>query len=103
MPRLDRIQAGIRRVLASRGKKKTTRLPVTPAILERMRRPLASSGDRNGQLYWAVSTICYFRFFPFGRASFAHGGRDSGPAEVGDINVQPRIPAYAAKGPPPRG
>ena len=66
MSRLDRIQAGICRVLASRGKKKTTRLPVTPAILERMRRHWASSGDRNGQLYWAVSTICYFGFFRLG-------------------------------------
>ena len=52
--------------MASRGKKKTTRLPVTPAILERMRRHWASSGDRNGQLYWAVSTICYFGFFRLG-------------------------------------
>ena len=64
MPRLDRIQAGIRRVLASRGKKKATRL--TPAILERMRQHWASGGDENWQLYWATSALCYFGFFRLG-------------------------------------
>ena len=64
MPRLDRIQAGIRRVLASRGKKKATRL--TPAILERMRQHWASGGDENWQLYWAMSALCYFGFFRLG-------------------------------------
>ena len=67
MPRLDRIEAGIRRVLASRGKKKATRLPLTPAILERMRQHWASGGDENWQLYWATSALCYFGFFRLGK------------------------------------
>ena len=66
MPRLDRIQTGIRRVLASRGKKKATRLPLTPAIRERMRHHWASRGDENWQLYWATSALCYFGFFRLG-------------------------------------
>ena len=66
MPRLDRIQAGVRRVLASRGKKKATRLPLTPVILERMRQHWASCGDENWQLYWATAAICYFGFFRLG-------------------------------------
>ena len=44
MPRLERIQAGIRRVLATRSKKKRSRLPITPTVLE---------GLNN---YWAEST-----------------------------------------------
>ena len=66
MPRLDRIQVGVRRVLASRGKKKATRLPLTPVILERMRQHWASCGDENWQLYWATAAICYFGFFRLG-------------------------------------
>eukprot|EP00731_Ephydatia_muelleri_P032875 Em0024g419a len=69
MPRLDRIQAGIRQVLASRGKKKATRLPLTPAILERMRHHCMGLGRRreNWQLYWATSALCYFGFFRLGK------------------------------------
>ena len=38
MPRLERIQAGIRRALATSGKLKKVRLPVTPAILGGLQR-----------------------------------------------------------------
>ena len=70
MPRLDRIQTGIRRVLASRGKKKSTRWPLTPAILERMRHHWASRGDENWQLYRSTSALCYFGFFRLGELLF---------------------------------
>ena len=38
MPRLERIQAGIRRVLATRGKKKRSRLPIMPTVLEGLKK-----------------------------------------------------------------
>ena len=63
MLRLERIQAGIRRVLATRGKKKWSRLPITPTVLEGLKKYWAESTDDNGQLYWAAAALCYFGFF----------------------------------------
>eukprot|EP00731_Ephydatia_muelleri_P026312 Em0018g412a len=66
MPRLERIQAGIRRVLATRGKKKRSRLPITPTVLEGLKKYWAESTDDNRQLYWAAAALCYFGFFRLG-------------------------------------
>ena len=66
MPRLERIQAGIRRVLATRGKQKRSRLPITPAVLEGLKKFWAGSSDDDRQLYWATAALCYFGFFRLG-------------------------------------
>ena len=52
LPRLTKIQAGIRRVQALKNQPKRVRLPITPAILERLR--VHWSSDRDGGLFWAV-------------------------------------------------
>eukprot|EP00731_Ephydatia_muelleri_P013873 Em0007g1183a len=61
MPRLERIQAGIRRVQALKGPSKRIRLPITLTILERLGSCWLTGAD--GQVYWAVATLCFFGFF----------------------------------------
>ena len=64
MPRLERIQAGIRRVQALKGPSKRVRLPITLTILERLGGYWSARAD--GQVYWAVATLCFFGFFRLG-------------------------------------
>ena len=64
LPRLTKIQAGIRRVQALKNQPKRVRLPITPAILERLR--VHWSSDRDGGLFWAVASLCFFGFFRLG-------------------------------------
>ena len=64
LPRLERIQAGIRRVQAQKGLKKRVRLPITPQILDGLRRHWAA--NQEGRLLWAVASLCFFGFFRLG-------------------------------------
>ena len=61
MTRLERIQAGIRRVQALKGPSKRIRLPITLTILKRLGSCWLTGAD--GQVYWAVATLCFFGFF----------------------------------------
>ena len=63
-PRLGRIQAGISRVQVLKGPPKKLRLPITPAIIEPMRAHW--SMEKDGLLYWAVASLCFFGFFRLG-------------------------------------
>ena len=64
LPRLNKIQAGIRRVQALRGPPKRIRLPITPGILNQLRAHWSSG--KEGLLFWAVSSLCFFGFFRLG-------------------------------------
>ena len=64
--RLERIQAGIKRVAALRRKPGRVRLPITPAILHELRSFWMERHDGNGTLLWAIAAICYFGFFRLG-------------------------------------
>ena len=56
--RLERIQAGIKRVAALRRKPGRVRLPITPAILHELRSFWMERHDGNGTLLWAIAAIC---------------------------------------------
>lgn len=64
MPRLERIQAGIHHVQAAKGPSKPVHLPITSAILDRLRAYWSEMVD--GKLYWAVASLCFFGFFCLG-------------------------------------
>ena len=66
MPILARVQAGIRRIRALQGSKPRVRLPITVAILQRMKSHLDSTGHRHRLALWAISASAFFGFFRLG-------------------------------------
>eukprot|EP00731_Ephydatia_muelleri_P036077 Em0199g3a len=66
LPRLDRIQAGIRRVQAQKGTPPKARLPITPMLLRRLRDHWGSGESGHNEVLWAVACICFFGFFRLG-------------------------------------
>ena len=67
LPLLKRVQAGIKRVGASKGQHKgRVRLPITIPILRKIRLELNSSSDPNRALTWAVASVAFFGFFRLG-------------------------------------
>ena len=70
LPRLQLVQNGVRRDPALSGQQRATiRLPITPAILRRMR-PSAlqnpSTTSYQETMLWAAATMCFFGFFRAG-------------------------------------
>jgi len=74
LPRLDRIQAGIRRVQAQKGTLPKTRLPITPMLLRRLRDHWGRGESGHNEVLWAIASICFFRFFRLGEL-LSPGGR----------------------------
>ena len=67
MPLLQRVQAGIRRVHASKQTRPArVRLPITPAILDQLRTHWQQSQHPDRLVLWAVSTLCFAGFFRSG-------------------------------------
>ena len=67
LPRLQLVQRGVRRERAERGPPPLGRLPITPAILGRMRRVLLPRPETyEAALTWAAATTCFFGFFRAG-------------------------------------
>lgn len=66
MPRLKRVQAGIQRIRAVSGAPSHRRLPITAAVLERIRVQLVASSHPHRELLWAISCTAFFGFFRLG-------------------------------------
>ena len=69
MPRLRMVQSGIQRHVSEQNSRETKiRLPITPAILQKMRDYwLPKSSDPDIKMLWAAAVICFFRIFPVWR------------------------------------
>ena len=64
LPLLKRVQAGIKRVRASRGRyNQRIRLPITLAMLGSIHTALNLSTDHDRELTWAVASAAFFGFF----------------------------------------
>ena len=67
LPQLQLVQQGVRRERAERGPPPLGRLPITPAILGRMRRVLLHRPETyEATMIWAAATTCFFGFFRVG-------------------------------------
>ena len=67
MPQLQYVLKGARRRLA--GGQSRTRLPITPEILQQLRRVWERHPSRrNAVMLWAASTLCFFAFLRMGEA-----------------------------------
>ena len=67
LPLLRRVQAGIRRVNASRGPhRKRIRLPITLTTLRAIHSALNISAEPDRVLVWAVASLAFFGFFRLG-------------------------------------
>ena len=69
LPRLHLVQSGIRRARAEASTLSRQRLPITPALLHRMRPvPLTEGGALayDDVLLWSAATMCFFGFFRAG-------------------------------------
>lgn len=67
LPRLRLVQTGVRRARADSGPATPPRLPITPAILRRIRpHCLPASPGYEECLLWAAATTCFFGFFRAG-------------------------------------
>ena len=67
MPRLDYVMKGIKRVQATSGRGSRQRLPITPAILRKLKEVWAeSAGNPDTKLIWAACCLCFFAFLRVG-------------------------------------
>ena len=67
MPRLRLVQAGIQRVHSTSPEKAKIRLPITPAILHRIKEHWTPYNDDSDIIMlWAAATTCFFGFFRAG-------------------------------------
>ena len=64
LPLLKRVQAGIKRVRASRGRhNQRIRLPITLVMLGSIRTALNSLTDHDRELTWTVTSVAFLGFF----------------------------------------
>ena len=75
LPRLRLVLLGIRRMQAESGRSQTRkRLPMTPAILRRIRRLWNERATRGEYIMpWAALTLCFFGFFRSGELTVPTG------------------------------
>ena len=66
LPILKRVLDGIRRCKSLEGSRPRTRLPITPAVLRRIRAPLIESNGPDGPAFWAIAVTAFFGFFRLG-------------------------------------
>ena len=66
MPKLEGVIKGIKSTQAKAGTPKTTRLPITSAILNSIRLQWQREGPSQDQgMLWAAATLCFFLLFTF--------------------------------------
>ena len=67
MPRLEYVLKGVKHVQAQTGGGGRARLPITPAILRKLKGVwVESGGDRDTKLIWAACCLCFFAFLRAG-------------------------------------
>ena len=66
LPVLKRVQAGIQRVRSLAAPPFRLRLPITAAVMERIRTHLEPAGLPHKELIWAISCTVFFGFFRLG-------------------------------------
>ncbi len=66
LPVLKRVQAGIQRVRAAKGPPSRLRLPITAAVMERIRAQVQRSDLQRKELLWAICCTAFFGFFRLG-------------------------------------
>ena len=66
MPRLSQIMKGIKSHQAKQGRKPKPRLPITPAILQKIRKEIFKNPSFNNKMLWATCTLCFFGFLRSG-------------------------------------
>ena len=98
MPRLDYVLKGVKRVQAESGRGNRERLPITPAILRKLKEVWSeSAGDPDTKLIWAACCLCFFAFLRAGEMTTPdEGGYDPGVhLSYGDVALDdPRQPSF---------
>ena len=98
MPRLDYVLKGVKRVQARSDSGGRKRLPITPAILRKMKDVWSGSAvDRDIKLIWAACCLCFFAFLRAGEMTTPdEGGYDpSVHLSYKDIAIDdPRRPSF---------
>ena len=90
LPILRRIQAGIQRIQSTKGSpSKQVRLPITPAVLDRLRTHWEATKHKERLGLWAVSALCFAGFFRLGELlpSSKAQAKERGRLRWGDITV----------------
>jgi len=92
MPMLRRVQAGIQRVRAVSGVPSRNRLPITAAVLERIRVHLATTSHPHKELLWGISCTAFFGFFRLGELLPASTSveQDTAVVKWSDVSVDKR-------------
>ena len=95
LPRLQLVKAGIRRERALQGVPQAVRLPITPAILGRLREVWVAVPDRYDHIMlWAAASLCFFGFFRGGEITVQSAGAFDPKVHLawGDVSVDGTVP-----------
>ena len=97
LPRLQLVKAGVRRERALQGMPQTPRLPITPAILRRLREAwvaVPGPGSYNHTMLWAAASMCFFGFFRSGEITVQSAGAFDPRVHLswGDVSVDGSVP-----------
>ena len=92
LPLLKRVQAGIQRVRSRDGPPSRLRLPITAAIMDRIRTHLERSDLSHKQLLWAICCTAFFGFFRLGKLLSESRAQANAAASLtwGDVAVDSR-------------
>ena len=89
-PQLDYVMKGIKKVESEKGVTKKERLPITPAILEKLRQGWSAKRDAyDTKIIWAACCLCFCAFLRAGEMTIPSDGQYDASVHlnVSDISV----------------
>ena len=93
MPRLEQVIKGAKRVAAKQGTKSKPRLPITPALLRKIRSVWDREPSFDSRMLWAATSLCYFGFLRAGEITVpSESAYDKGVhLNYGDVAVDSKV------------
>ena len=100
LPRLRLVQAGIKRMRASTSDYTRLRLPITPAILHKIKEQWTPKiRERDTMMLWSAVTLCFFVFFRSGELTVPSitAYNEASHLSWGDISLDTQHPPQTLK------
>ena len=92
LPMLKRVQAGISRARLGRGHPSRVRLPITAALLRRIKHELGRTSHPERIVLWAICCVAFFGFCRLGNCCYRHRGVSTRGCTWPGVTWQSTIP-----------